>query len=220
VSEAGVSCPTHVLSWIAWYPDGGLTDAQRGAVEAHAARCAACREEIDVLAGRIETSVNVPDPERMFARVLALVESDGLHGEPAPVRPRPIAAPAARARAFGVRRRALGLAAAVALAVVAGGLGWLANGWLGAETRYRVASAPPTVPPPGGVELDVVFRSDAEAGRIHTALRGLGAVVVSGPSQLGRYRIQLPPGSEPSAAAALLRAEGAGVASYAEPVRR
>jgi hypothetical protein len=220
LSEAGVSCPTHVLSWIAWYPDGGLSDAQRGAVEAHAARCAACREEIDVLAGRIEAPMAPPDPERLFERVLALVESDELRGEPSSALRRRAAAPLRRPRPSPVRRRALAWAAGVALAVLAGGLGWLANGWLATEGGYRLASAAPASAPASGVELDVVFRSDAEVERINTTLRGLGAVVVSGPSQLGRYRIELPPGSEPSAAAALLRAEGAGVASYAEPVRR
>jgi hypothetical protein len=71
----------------------------------------------------------------------------------------------------------------------------------------------------GGVQLDVVFRSDVGIERINTDLRALGAVVVGGPSQAGRYRVTLPEGSDASAAAAMLRAEGRGVASFAEPLR-
>jgi hypothetical protein len=222
------TCPPEILDWIAWYPDGGLSDAERGAVEAHAAACAPCREEIAVLAGRIESPVAPPDPERLFARVLALVESDELRGEPAPVsspanRMLPTSLPLRPGRRGDWRQRPAALAAAVALAVLAGGLGWLASGWWTSGSAsaplYHEASSPNASAPSRSVELDVVFRSDVEMERIQTALRGLGAEVRSGPSQLGRYRVELPPGADAAAAAALLRAEDGGVASFAEPVR-
>lgn len=224
-------CPPEILEWIAWYPDGGLSDGQRGAVEAHAATCSTCREEIAMLTGRAELPA-AADPERLFARVLALVEADGLAGsaapgllaapersraEPAPRRPAP-ALPRQPVRAGSVAR----LAAGVTLVLMTGALG----GWLGRDLLGAGAGPvylPASVTPAGageGVALEVVFRSDATAERIQTALRGLGAEVVAGPSPLGRYQVALPAGADAGAAAALLRAEGTGVASFAEPLRR
>jgi hypothetical protein len=66
-------CPADVLGWIPWYPDG-LEEDQRGAVEAHAAACSACRDEISVLHGNTPTEAT-PDPERIYAQVLARMES-------------------------------------------------------------------------------------------------------------------------------------------------
>jgi anti-sigma factor RsiW len=229
-------CPSEILEWIAWYPDGGLSDRQRGAVEAHAAVCAACRYELAVLAGHAEAPVAPADPERLFARVLALVEADGLAAPAgagllaAPARA--VAAPAA-ARTLPPRRArqpwSVGawsggmtrVAATMALLFLVGGLGgWLGRDWVGPKGGpvYVPASATP-VAAGEGLALDVVFRSDATAERIQTALRGLGAELVAGPSPLGRYRVALPLGADASAAAALLRAEGTGVASFAEPLR-
>lgn len=230
-------CPSEILEWIAWYPDGGLSDGQRGAVEAHAAVCAACRDELSVLAGRAEAPVAPADPERLFARVLALVEADGL-AAPAgavllPTPARAGAAPAAAARTFPPRRPrqpwdtgawssgVTRLAATMALLFLVGGLGgWLGRDWMSPKGGpvYVPASATP-VATGEGLALDVVFRSDATAERIQTALRGLGAELVAGPSPLGRYRVALPPGADASAVAAVLRAEGTGVASFAEPLR-
>lgn len=225
-NHAPDTCPAEILEWIAWYPEA-LTDAQRGVVEAHAAVCAACREEIAVLAGRAEASVAPADPEQLFARVLARVEADGIESAtpaasraPLPVRTAtPRLEAAARRRRSVWMRRGVRLAAGVALAVLAGGLGgWLGRDRLAREPVYRVAGeTAPAVE--GAIALDVVFRSDATADRIQTVLRGLGAELVSGPSPLGRYQVELPPGADASAAAALLRAEGTGVASFAEPLR-
>ncbi|MEB2346009.1 MAG: hypothetical protein OZ948_14870 [Deltaproteobacteria bacterium] len=220
------TCPAEILEWIAWYPEA-LGDAQRGAVEAHAAVCAACREEIAVLAGRAEASVTPADPEQLFARVLALVEADGIESAPLAASRAPLSvhAPAPRLEAPVRRRRSVWMrsgvqiAASVGLAVLAGGLGgWVGRDWLGGEPVYTVAGETPLAAE-GAVALDVVFRSDATAERIQTSLRGLGAELVSGPSPLGRYQVELPPGADASAAAALLRAEGTGVASFAEPLR-
>jgi hypothetical protein len=50
-------------------------------------------------------------------------------------------------------------------------------------------------------------------------LRQVGASVISGPTQLGVYRLRLAPGSDVSAAIGVLREEGRGVATFAEPSR-
>jgi hypothetical protein len=225
MTRTNEACPAQVLEWIAWYPDGGLSDEQRGAVEAHAALCAPCREELAVLAGRLEAPVAPADPERLFARVLALVEADGFRAAPAGAGA-PVAAPTLRRAPPPIRRspvwsrRIARGAAAAAVVLVAGGVGgWIARSPLfAAEPVYTPASGP-VAGGGAGVTLDVVFRSDATAERIQTALRGLGAELVAGPSPVGRYRVELPAGTDASAAAALLRAEGTGVASFAEPLR-
>jgi len=228
------TCPERILDWIAWYPDQGLSEAQRGAVEAHAAVCEACRREIEVMTGRSEPPDSSHDPERLFARVLARIESESLSAET------PGEARAAEAPSLAVRRapslRGRGLsrlsggsrrlpagsvwAAGIALALLFAGLGWIARTLqvAGAAPLYHTASEPAVSTPSQGSELDVVFRSDAGAERINLELRGLGARIVAGPSQLGRYRIELPQGADAEAAARLLRSEGTGVASFAEPV--
>ena len=47
-------CPEDVLGWLPWYAESGeaaLGDRERGAVEAHAAECAECRAELDMIVG-------------------------------------------------------------------------------------------------------------------------------------------------------------------------
>jgi hypothetical protein len=221
-------CPPEILDWIPWYAEDALAESQRGAVEAHAAQCEECRKELAMLSGGPVPPMALPDPEPVFARVLARIEAGGM-GE-APIRVGSPLAPARARRAPLLRetrgdgRHSLSRIAAVAVLVLSvGAAGWFASSAMspGGDSVYRTASAPEVTPlvGNGGVQLDVVFRSDAGIERINTDLRALGAVVVGGPSQAGRYRVTLPEGSDASAAAAMLRAEGRGVASFAEPLR-
>ena len=203
-------CPEDVLAAIAWYPDG-LDAERRGAVEAHAADCSVCREEISFLRGESPPQAPLAESERVYARVLERID-------------------AYESRAHGVERRAPRAlratrsvpARAAAAVVAAAGVGALAM-WLGsralsqepvyhtAGAAVEVASAQP------GLALDVVFRPDATAERIQSALRAIGGEVVSGPTQLGVYHVRLSPSADASAAAQVLRGEGRGVASFAEP---
>jgi hypothetical protein len=215
-----VGCPAEVLESIPWYPDG-LGDAQRGALEAHAAECGDCRRELAfVQAEPVAELPPAPDAERVWARVLEKIAADA--GDAARL---PASLPAAR-RAPAVRRwlraaaRPLPLAASVALAVAVGTLGTLGGAWLAGPGIYRTASAPPEAGPGAGPALDVVFRSDASAGDIERALRAVGGSVVGGPSPIGRYRVALRSGSDAAGAADVLRSEAGGVASYAQPAPR
>lgn len=216
------NCPPEILDWLPWYTDDALSETQRGAVEAHAAQCAECRAELALLAGAEPPPQLMPDADQVFAKVLARIEAAGVVPEAAPARPALPAAswrgPVLPARRVARTRLLARMAAAAAIVAVAS-FGWLANDWLRSEDAvYRSASAP--VEPAAGAgaaQIDVVFRGDAPIERINTHLRALGAVVVSGPSQSGRYRIALPAGSDAVAAATMLRAEDTGVASFAEP---
>ncbi len=72
----GVRCPESILGWIPWYADDGLTDRQRGAVEAHAAECADCRAEIDIVTGApFELDSELPDPDRLFREITARISA-------------------------------------------------------------------------------------------------------------------------------------------------
>lgn len=219
------TCPPEILDWLPWYADDGLPESQRGAVEAHAAQCEACRTELAMLAGDTIPETDAPDAAQVFAKVLARIEASSESGSvpatghlvPAPARRAPL-----RPSSRPLRSRAFSRIAAAAALVLVGAIGWLSHDWVvgDAANVYRTASGP-TAATTGadGAQLDVVFRPGISIERINTDLRALGAVMVSGPSEAGRYRVALPAGSNPAAAAAMLRTEGTGVATFAEPVR-
>lgn len=218
------SCPEVVLASIAWYPDA-LSEERRGLVEAHAAQCPACRDEIACVRGEREPEGVPSDAERVYARVLARIEDHeaGLRGGsvradgPRAPRSRP-----ARRGLFGARPAAL--AAGLAVALLCGAVGVVGGLWLGAGTAPRYQTAADTGPaasaPAAAPALDVVFRPEARSEAIHAALRAIGGQIVSGPTQLGVYRVTLGPSADVAAAARLLRGDGQGVASFAEPSPR
>jgi anti-sigma factor RsiW len=214
-SEA--DCPADVLEAIPWYPDG-LGERQRGALEAHAAVCAECRRELAFVQGEpAEEPAAVPDPERVWARVLERVAAEGgearLEAAPRPA-PRE-AAPRRRLRAALGR---LSLAASVALALGFGALGLAAGALLrGAEPPSYFTASAPAEGAAAGASLDVVFRSDVTAGEIEAALRAIGGSVVGGPTPRGVFQVALRPGADAAVAAAALGAEADGVASFVGP---
>jgi len=232
------ACPSAILGWIPWYPDE-LDAEQRGAVEVHAAGCRECRREIALLRGDEADPAPAPDPERVYAQVLARIESD--HGSQRTELEAPIALePVKRGRIASERTAAPGaprreprrllslgdtvtrtfaLAASLAIALVVGGLGgaWLIGERTPPEPVYETASASPVTPPTGAGAVEVVFRENVEMTRISEALRAIGAQITSGPSQLGVYRLELGADVDPDAAAKLLRGDRDGVAIFAEP---
>ena len=221
------TCPQEILDWLPWYADDGLPESQRGAVEAHAAGCEACRTEIAMLRGDAMPETDAPAWESAFAKVLARIEASsaenattakaGGHLVPAPARRAP-----RRSSTRPLGSRMLARVATAAALVVVGAIGWLAHDWIvpGSQEIYRTASdAGEGAGVGNALQVDVVFRPGIAIERINTDLRALGAVMVSGPSEAGRYRVTLPVGSNPAAAAAMLRAEETGVATFAEPVR-
>lgn len=219
-----LECPEEVLAAIAWYPEG-LDPEERGAVEAHAADCATCREELAFVRGE---GSPLPAPrgesDRVYARVLERI--DAYEG-----RVRAAAQPVTPSLGLAPRRSRIGFAAAPARAaaalLVAAALGALltwAGGRLAApdvvyESAGDAAAASQVsagAPAATMLALDVVFRPDATAERIQAALRAIGGEVISGPTQLGVYRVRLAPTADASAAATVLRGDGQGVATFAE----
>ncbi|HME69501.1 MAG TPA: zf-HC2 domain-containing protein [Myxococcota bacterium] len=214
-------CPPDILELIPWYPDDGLTDAERGAVEAHAAGCVECRREIHGAFGEIDLPADAPAAERVLAKVFERIAERS--------RPGPLARPASHrppptpAYTRAPRRASWHAAWAAAAAAVILGLFFLAPGarrfFEGPSATYHTATAPPATARPAGPELEIVLRSEATASQLNTSLRALDAELVAGPTELGRYRVRLPAGADASVAATALRAPETGVASFAEPVR-
>jgi hypothetical protein len=209
--EAG--CPTDVLEWIPWYGDDGLSEAQRGAIEAHAADCARCRDELALVTGESAVDAEaLPAADGVYERVLARIADDSADRDAVERSNTPPATPPARRRWIRARWHEV-----AAVAGVAAGIG-LAFGWFSgrgfAEPVYVTAAAPPAA---RGGTLSVIFRDDVTARQIEDALRALGADVVAGPDGSDVMRLRLPRASDPVAAARMLRAEGTGIAAFAEP---
>ena len=216
------ACPEEVLEAIPWYPDG-LTPSQRGAVEAHAAGCTACRREIAFVQGEPADEITAPEAERVWARVLERIAAEGDEAVATRAAVAPLRAPRRASGWLRAAARPLPLAASMALALAFGSLGALLSlrlSGVGDEPVYQTASAPLPEVSAAGPALDVVFRKSASAGEIEQTLHGIGGSVVAGPSPLGVYRVALPPGVDAAGAAATLRAEAGGVAALAEPVHQ
>ena len=211
-------CPPELLAAIPWYPDD-LSAEERGAVDGHAAECLDCRRELEArLADPDEEAAwPTPDPETVFTRILAQVELDEAETlsewARVPRRVRAVrwlregqvnvpglATPLSVPRGLGAAASFCGLLAVAALFFGAG-----PNGQEPAQ-RPAQLEAP---------RIDVVFRDDLTAGAMAGAIEAIEGEIVAGPSARGRYRIELPPGTDPDAAAQEL--SDAGVAIYAEP---
>ncbi len=229
--EAGsheATCPPDVLALIPWYPDGTLSASERGTVEAHAAGCTACREEIHALLGGFEapTNVDVPPATEILSRVLDRIDQSEAAGgtggglwrrRPGVQSIRPGTA-ARRSSQLGQR---MALAATLVLAAGIGALATLAMPRVFGQDVYRTAAAPETATAAAsGPLLEIIPRDDVSAAQLRAALRKIEGEMVGGPEgTLGRYRVRLPAGADAAAAAALLRAEDGGIASYAEALR-
>ncbi len=191
----------------------------RGLIEAHAAECAACREEIHLVGGDAVVVEQLPPSDRVFARVLERIEESGADVGHTPVP----SLDAARAERRGTvrTRRSLPLPQAIAAAIALVCISWV-GGWVSAgvapATAYAVA-AEPAATPDDGVLLDVVFRGEVTFGRIQEALRRIDATVIAGPSRAGVVRLRLPPGTPPEAIATQLRGGDDPIAIFAEPVQ-
>jgi hypothetical protein len=206
MSNANTACPEEVLASIPWYPDG-LTADECGAVEAHAADCRACRAELAFVRGDEEPAIELPDAERVYARVLDRISGDQQSQMES------------RAQRMGRAARQVSMAAGLLVAVISGTLTTGAI-WIVREApTYGTAVADASAMGAAGPHLQVMFRDDATVSEIRAALGRVGASVVSGPTQSGVYLLRLAPGSDVGAAVGELREKGRAVATLAEPSR-
>ena len=211
-----IQCPDEILAAIPWYP-GELDEDLRGEVESHAAQCSACREELAFVGGETVIEIDLDNRDRVYAKLLERIEEhEGVERKVATLStPEP--------RRTGLRASwPMALAASLALALVSGSLGVASSQWFQTTPSnvYETVSEPGATAVSSLPALDVVFRADAKAESIHSALRAIGGQIVSGPTQLGVYRVQLAADADLIAAARMLRGEELGVATFAEPAIR
>jgi hypothetical protein len=197
--------------------------------------------------GRIEAWLLDPRSEREAELAEApddRRESDGSAGRATDVgsdagneAPSALVEPLPGARLGGRRLGSPVWAAAAALVLLA--LGGLAGAQLEklrsagsgalspAPAAYQLATAPPGDAALAAPMLDVVFSDSVSARQIWSALRSLDVEIVSGPTNLGVYRLRLLPsaaeGRDPTTAdaaaiAARLVAPDSPIAIFAEPV--
>jgi hypothetical protein len=219
---------THQRIWelLPWYANGTLAEAEREKVEAHLAVCARCRDEEEACrrmttaakaAGEVAPSPHPVQLQRMLARIDESEAEErsgaGWWRRVAPLRTLAEAAP-------GSLRVSLVAEAAVILLLV-GLIVWQ-------ELRLRPASvsAPPAVyqtlsdPSPATVPsmgVRVMFSPQATEREIRDLLLGIRGQLVTGPSPLGVYTVEVPADGDPmKAVLARLRSEP--LVAFAEPV--
>lgn len=207
-----IQCPDEILAAIPWYPEE-LDENTRGVVESHAAQCPACRDELLFVRDESALPADLEHRDRVYAKLLERIEEhEGVERSVAQ-----LATPATHGSGFQASWP-MAIAASLALALFSGGLGAASSQWFEtAPAAYQVAGEKTTVAAADLPALDVVFRADAMAETIHSALRAIGGQIVSGPTQLGVYRVQLAENADLIAAARMLRGEELGVATFAEP---
>lgn len=175
-------CPEGVLTLIPWYRE--LDTDDRGIVEAHAAGCASCRNEVEMIAGGAVPPTPFPNRDVEFSKLMARIEHSDRHGRGTP---RP-------SNAWRVAAIAAGAIALVALGFAVSHYSWSPQ----SLTSISVSSGP------AYTSLNVVFREGVSSAQIEHALAGVDAVLLSGPGTSGRYLIAVPLGADPRRVAGVL----------------
>jgi hypothetical protein len=213
-------CPEAILTAIPWYPDG-LTPEEAGAVEAHAADCRDCRAELAFLRGDEEPTIEVPDPEEVYARVLERIGRSDDGEETAADVPAAHWLRALSQRAAGPVSVAAGLLVAMVSGMMTTGVIWAVRVAPAYETASAVSAGfdGDSIGIYDAQHLEIVFAEDATAGDIAEQLREVDASVVSGPTARGVYRVRLGRTIDADAALASLRGAADSVVAFAERSR-
>ncbi|HEX6999033.1 MAG TPA: zf-HC2 domain-containing protein [Gammaproteobacteria bacterium] len=167
--------PAHedVIELLPWLVNGTLSGAERERVERHVRSCLPCRAALKSeqrLAALVQAQPTVRlSPERGFEELLARADR-----------------PAARRAGLGFApRRAALLAAGLAAAAVVAWLG-LPDARDAGEFTTLTAGARTDA-----LRVDVVFAPGASEADVRALVRDIGGTIVAGPSEIGRYTVQL-----------------------------
>src|SRR6185369_6147788 len=195
-AERGDRLHRRVWDLLPWYANGTLEDGERRAVESHLAACSRCREELSACRGLGELLLEVPEvaPAPHPAHLARIMEKIGDHERAAWRSPLESLRNLLTATPRPVR-----WALAAQLALVLGlslGFGRLLLHRQVAPVTYRTLSDGPAAPVPVS-GLRVVFAPGATEQEIRDLRLGIRGQIVSGPSSLGVYTVEVPMGPDP-----------------------
>jgi anti-sigma factor RsiW len=199
-----------------WLANGTLTEEERTAVERHLSTCASCAQEIAWLheVGAAMTELANDVPEARLSSLASVLEAVDRHERAK-----------AEARSWLARQLdsiwrpsrpvvRLALAAQFILIVILG-VALLVRD----QREPSLTTLSGSTSAPAGTRLTVVFEPGTTEETMRKALLDVGGNVVSGPSVLGVYRveIQTPPGDEAKVNTVIARLRAmAGVVRFAE----
>lgn len=206
-AERGDRLHRRVWDLIPWYANGTLDEGERRTVESHLAVCSRCREELSACRGLGELLLQSPEvaPAPHPAHLARIMETIGDHERAAwrspleslrnllTATPRPV-------------RWVLATQLFAVLLLGAGLVGWgrlpLHRPPAASPTLYRTLSDGPAASPTSPAlvpasALRVVFAPGATEQEIRDLLLGIRGQIVSGPSSLGVYTVEVPTGPDP-----------------------
>ncbi|HEY2737887.1 MAG TPA: zf-HC2 domain-containing protein [Thermoanaerobaculia bacterium] len=200
-AERGDRLHRRVWDLLPWYANGTLEDGERRTVESHLAACSRCREELSACRGLGELLQQVPEvaPAPHPAHLARILEKIGDHERTAWQSPLESLRNLLTATPRPVR-----WALAAQLVLVLGlGLGLSLHRQprqlQTAPAAYRTLSDGPaatssTIP---SSRLRLVFAPGTTEQEIRDLLLGIRGQIVSGPSSLGVYTVEVPTGPDP-----------------------
>ena len=161
-----------------WLVNGRLEPAERDAVEAHLRSCLPCRRELKEQQ-RLRTALR----EHPAVHISPQISFDRLARRLA--EPEVLPPPRAARRFAAFTRFASVAAAGVALL---GLLLWLVPKTPGTDAAYRTLA---TSAAAAGARVDIVFAKSATEAERQRVVAEVGGQIASGPTELGRYTVQL-----------------------------
>ncbi len=197
-AERGNRLHRRVWDLLPWYANGTLEDGERRTVESHLAACSRCREELSACRGLGELLQQVPEiaPAPHPAHLARILEKIGDHERAAWQSPLESLRNLLTATPRPVR-----WALAAQLVLVLGlGLGLSLHRQPRqsptAPAAYRTLSDGPATTVPSS-RLRLVFAPGTTEQEIRDLLLGIRGQIVSGPSSLGVYTVEVPTGPDP-----------------------
>jgi len=197
-AERGNRLHRRVWDLLPWYANGTLEDGERRTVESHLAACSRCREELSACRGLGELLQQVPEvaPAPHPAHLARILEKIGDHERAAWQSPLESLRNLLTATPRPVRW------ALVAQLVLVLGLGLglsLHRQPAAASAVYRTLSdGPPAMSSTApSSRLRLVFAAGTTEQEIRDLLLCIRGQIVSGPSSLGVYTVEVPTGPDP-----------------------
>jgi hypothetical protein len=186
-------CPEGMDLVLPWYVNGTLEEDERKNVERHLLECPVCRQELDAIRNEREKYHHAVAEDmaipRTFPKLIAKIEKEEKRGVwqrfssfiPSP-RLRP---------AFGTALIAIQFLVILCLIGI-----FAMNPWGTGERLYRTLSGPVTSVGKGP-RLTILFQEGAREKTIRDLLLEMNGTIVSGPTPMGVYTVELKPDVKP-----------------------